>query len=719
MVLVAKPFEVNPQTLRDLLSATERKQIDFDGNGDVSDDEATAAAKTADTDGDGFVSGDELNGFRKLLGGGFGLSDREALNNGLAARSKTLLAGAESKIAKDESEANKLRDSLGATGRVTSSGDVRKQLAALPTAKSLDQEIVTKKAEISSARRELDQLSHDRTAAAEFVRKNESAYQNGGAIVDNCRREVARLERVFSENPSEKTRSDLDAAKARLATTSSKAEKYEDSVKLLAQEPSRRADLERTIGDATKAIEQSEKTKAELPDLTKKLNKQLELAQLSESLERTRRDAGAYRALSGRATQATLTLEEQAKKRITAAKSALANASEAVAESRSNATKILLETAQASKTVLDGVKSGQFDGSHVDTYKAERNHRMATDALAKVNGNVERTGKKLVSTLEDPSFKDALAFMPEKERSELLSQMTQTLAGSVEGQKFFESRVAPVFEGKPNGNPIFENLKDAASGSEDASTALLDTVRALGGYRIASAAGKEDAAKALELCSKGVTTALGIRPDQLGVVEEAIALKNAGKELEAVRKLEAGSLGRLGKVLGAASNTMTSLAAIAAGFDLAQDPNAKNALAAGKGAAEVTEFMAKFATRSEAMAKYTKLVGAAHVAEGFAGKLVPVLDIAMGIHGLSGADGSIARGDVAGTFGHYLQAAGGATALTGGALALAPPLIPLGAFLAAAGGVMAGAGSLIDAVFGQSETEIQLNRFRATAIYVR
>ncbi|MBI2374152.1 MAG: hypothetical protein HYV07_09145 [Deltaproteobacteria bacterium] len=712
MVQVAKRFEADAQNLRARLTATERKAVDANQDGELSDVEATAAARTADVDGDGFVSTDELANLKKLLGEGFSTGDHGRLKSGLLARSKQLAEASEAKIAASEARAKSLKESLGSSTNDRAS-DLRKKLAELPTEKSLDTTIQTKTAELASAETELAALARDKKAAADFVKRN-PAYQNGGAIVDNTRREVKRLEAIHERAPTEASKANLDAAQSRFEAASKKAAEFKRSEDILRNEPERRASLEKKIERSNEEIQAAQSSKAQLPETRKKLEKQLELAELSESLGTARLEASSFRALSGRATRALGSLEDQAKRRIESAEATLASATTAVAESQHPATKTLLEVAQTSKAVLDGVASGALDAKHVDVEKAEKNYRMATSTLANINADVERSAKKLVATLEDPSFKDALALMPEKQRTELLSKITKTLPGSEAGQRFFDRGIAPVFEGK-DGNPIWKGLRDGAQGSDEAATVLMESVTAFSGYMIA----KRGGAEAVELASKGLTVALGLRPDQLPVLENAIQLRNAGKEGEALRLLEKSSVGRLGKVLGAASNTLTSVAALAAAFELANDPSAKNLMDAGKGAAEVTEFMARFATRSSAMAKYSKLVGAAHVAEGFASKVVPVLDIAMGVYGLTGKDGAIARGDTAGTFGHYLQAAGGSTALAGGLVSLAPPLVPLGVLLGAVGGIMAGTGTLVEAIWGQSETEKLLNKHLATAIYVR
>lgn len=442
-------------------------------------------------------------------------------------------------------------------------------------------------------------------------------------------------------------------------------------------------------------------TSKEIIEPTKALDRQIAYAQALEgpkqnllAAETAVKDAkgNVGQVKQERQTLQTLLLESQSKEfnairhQEAEGMKALEKAEAAQTNFESPAVQGQIKTLMTAKRVDSLVDQGHLKAKDVNWDVLDRDLKVSQKAVDRASSGMEEAANGVIQKLEDPAFQAALQKMPEDKRDDIMGRMLLSISKTQAGQAYFDKNVAPALEGDPKAPPLWRNAYDGLKNGQKSTLNLLEA----SGAMLAS----REVGKASKLLDSGMSRALGIKPDQLGVVEEAASLYNKGNETAAKELLKKSDLGHLGSNLTKIAGTFTVLTGLVAVADLVQNPNLKNIASTGKSALEVTSLAGKLVEESTRFGRFAKI----------AGKAAPPVDMVLGAVGLFGEKGAIHRGDIGGTIGNSLTMAGGTVAAAGLALSATGVGSVGGVPIAAIGAIISGVGGLVDWIWGDSST---------------
>jgi hypothetical protein len=352
--------------------------------------------------------------------------------------------------------------------------------------------------------------------------------------------------------------------------------------------------------------------------------------------------------------------------------------------------------------ILEAVNAGKFDTDDVDVDKVRADLKSSRKIIDNHASRLEAGAKKVAKNLEDPAFQARMNALPDDERTQALTEMHSLIADTDAGRDFFHDNILPGLKGKTLKRPeIYDDLK---MGRHSAKLGL--NLAGIWGTRIAKEGGKD----AVKLMDTALARAIGIRPDQMGKVYDAMEAgtkatnaalaKNPAAFQKAMQAGDAATtdflrndpeLGKISTRINVLAGGIAFASATLAAVDLVRDPSLRTSLGAAKGAAEIAEVLSRAKFVPASVARYARI----------GGRLAPPLDAIIG-----GLDGYKAakRNDIAGAIGGFTQSAGGVVG-TAGAIAAMAGATGVGLPLAVVGGTIAVVGSLITTIWGDSPTE--------------
>lgn len=333
--------------------------------------------------------------------------------------------------------------------------------------------------------------------------------------------------------------------------------------------------------------------------------------------------------------------------------------------------------------IQNAVRDGKLDGDAVDQAKVKQDLKASLKIIDAHTRKLENAAEQAVKLLQDPTFRDKLAVLPEDERTQILTDLHSLVADTEAGYRLFKQDIWPGLQGKHPKNPeVYDDLKVTRHSSK-----LALNLTGVWGAQIAKEGGKG----ALRLMDTQIARAIGVRPDLMPKVYDAMAVANTKGEKAAREMLAAEpELKGIARNFNQVAGGIAVASGILAAHDLIKDPKLRTALGAAKGASEIAEVLARTKVPAS-IARYAT----------FAGRVGPALDAIIGAY-----DGynAVKRNDVAGAIGGFTQSAGG-IAGTAGVIAAAAGATGVGLPLAVVGGAIAVLGSLVTALWGDSPSE--------------
>lgn len=357
------------------------------------------------------------------------------------------------------------------------------------------------------------------------------------------------------------------------------------------------------------------------------------------------------------------------------------------------------------------VAAGKLKGKDIDLQKVDAWIASTTSGAQQLGRQMEATAGKIARQLDDPAFQAAIAQLPPEKAGEVLRDLTASLHGTQTGARYFARNIKPALEGNPRAPQFWTrmyNAADPATPAEEPSTVYipakqvsehakraLSILEGVGGF----VAEQKDASAALD---QALRTGLGLKKlsgnynvDDIESLREAAVLCKGGDKKAAQELLKSRGLGRFANNVEHFTKSVGGVASLLTVGEFVRDPTVRNCIDAAGNSAELVQLATSFAAKGSSWAKFGTRVGNA----------APLLSAVVGVMDM---DTAAKRGDQASTIGNALIATGGVVATAGliadGTVVGAVVGVPLNVI----GGAMALTGGLVEAVWGDSDTEKHL-----------